>query len=80
MNDKKQLILDIQNLLNSYVGINKTDINPALLEFMDEETLKNIISFLLSTYPKTVQHADFFQLGHHIQYQCCIIQQSSVYI
>ncbi|MDD2356629.1 MAG: hypothetical protein PHX13_01795 [Thiovulaceae bacterium] len=47
MNDKKQLIQDIQNLLNSYVGINKTDINPALLEFMDEETLKNIISDLL---------------------------------
>lgn len=47
MNDKKQLIKDIQNLLNGYVGIKKTDINPALLEFMDEATLKNIISDLL---------------------------------
>ena len=47
MNDKEQLILDIQNLLNIYNGIKKTDINPSLLEFMDESTLKHIISDLL---------------------------------
>lgn len=44
---KQQLILDIQNLLNSYDGISPTSINPDLLEFMDEETLKNIIGTLL---------------------------------
>lgn len=47
MNNKEQLIQDIQNLLNSYSGIKKTDINPSLLEFMDEDTLKHIISDLL---------------------------------
>ena len=47
MNNKEQLIQDIQNLLNSYNGIKKTDINPSLLEFIDEDTLKNIISDLL---------------------------------
>lgn len=47
MNNKQQLILDIQNLLNSYDDVKRTDINPALLEFMDEDTLKNIISSLL---------------------------------
>jgi hypothetical protein len=47
MNNKEQLILDIQNLLNSYDDIKKTSINPTLLEFMDEMTLKQIISDLL---------------------------------
>ena len=47
MNNKRILIEDIQNLLNSYEGIPSTSINPALLEFMDEETLKNIIGTLL---------------------------------
>lgn len=47
MNEKQKLIQDIQNLLNSYDDIKKTDINPALLEFMDETTLKSIISSLL---------------------------------
>ena len=44
---KEQLIDDIQNLLNSYSGLNPTSINPALLEFMDETTLKDIIGSLL---------------------------------
>ena len=45
---KKQLIEDIELLLNSYKGeVPPTSINPALLEFMDEETLKNIIGSLL---------------------------------
>ncbi|MBN2816950.1 MAG: hypothetical protein JXQ67_09720 [Campylobacterales bacterium] len=47
MSSKEDLINDIQNLLNTYEGIHKTAINPALLEFMDEGTLKNIIGSLL---------------------------------
>lgn len=47
MTKKEELILDIQNLLNSYRDIHKTVINPQLLEFMDEESLKNIIHSLL---------------------------------
>lgn len=46
-NSKKKLIEDIQNLLNSYDGIAKTSINPALLEFIDDDTLKSIIHSLL---------------------------------
>ena len=48
MSNKEQLVDDIQNLLNTYDGIHKTDINPALLEFMDEDTLKSIIDSLLT--------------------------------
>jgi len=44
---KQQLIEDIQELLNSYKGIAPTNINPDLLEFMDEDTLVSIISSLL---------------------------------
>ncbi len=47
MTKKEQLIIDIQNLLNSYEGLQPTSINPELLEFMDETTLKNIIGSLL---------------------------------
>lgn len=47
MSTKEQLINDIQNLLNTHKGIHKTDINPALLEFMDKETLISIIDSLL---------------------------------
>lgn len=47
MNHKQQLIQDIQNLLNTYEGLHPTAINPNLLEFMDEETLKSIIGTLL---------------------------------
>lgn len=48
MTRKKELILDIQNLLNNYEGINSTSINPDLLEFMDEKTLISIIDMLLT--------------------------------
>jgi len=48
MSTKQQLIEDIQNLLNSYDNINSTSINPALLEFMDETTLIQIIDNLLT--------------------------------
>jgi len=44
---KKQLIEDIQNLLNTYDNVSDTAINPNLLEFMDENTLVNIIDSLL---------------------------------
>lgn len=44
---KTQLIEDIQNLLNSYDNENTTNINPNLLEFMDENTLINVIDSLL---------------------------------
>ena len=47
MSTKKQLIEDIQNLLNTYDSVTKTDINPNLLEFMDEATLISIIDSLL---------------------------------
>jgi len=47
LSTKKELIEDIQNLLNSYEGVHLTSINPDLLEFMDEETLKSIIGALL---------------------------------
>lgn len=47
MNKKQQLILDIQNLLNDYPRSSQTNINPALLEFMSESDLKDIISSLL---------------------------------
>ena len=44
---KKKLIEDIQNLLNTYSGVNPTLINPDLLEFIDDETLISIIDSLL---------------------------------
>ncbi len=47
MDRKQQLIQDVQNLLNTYDNVNTTSINPSLLEFMDEETLINIIDDLL---------------------------------
>jgi hypothetical protein len=48
MTNKEKLIEDIQNLLNTHEGIHQTDINPALLEFMDDDTLKSIIDNLLT--------------------------------
>jgi len=48
MDRKTQLITDIQNLLNTYEDVHETSINPSLLEFMDENTLINIIDSLLS--------------------------------
>jgi hypothetical protein len=48
MDRKKQLIKDVQNLLNSYDDSNSTLINPSLLKFMDENTLISIIDDLLT--------------------------------
>ena len=55
MERKKQLIEDIQNLLNSYEGVRPTSINPDLLKFMDEDTLVSIIDSLLSQKEKNAQ-------------------------
>lgn len=48
MTTKEQLLHDIENLLNSYENGSTTQINPAMLEFMDEETLKGIINSLIT--------------------------------
>ena len=48
MNKKIDLIKDIQNLLNNYDDINSTNINPNMLDFMDEKTLLEIIDTLLT--------------------------------
>jgi len=55
MQRKEQLIKDIENLLNSYNGINPTSIDPALLEFMDEKTLLDIIGSLLDQKEDVVE-------------------------
>lgn len=52
-NRKKQLIKDIEQLLNSYEGTSVTHINPELLAFMDEHTLKGIIDSLLRQKEQT---------------------------
>jgi hypothetical protein len=44
---KEQLINDIEKLLNRYDGLTATHIDPALLQFMDEATLRSIIDSLL---------------------------------
>lgn len=49
----RQLINDIQDLLNRYEGLSPTTINPALLEFMDRETLLQIISSILKQQENT---------------------------
>lgn len=50
---KKQLIQDIQDLLNRYGDVNQTAINPTLLSFMDEETLVKIVASLLKQQETT---------------------------
>lgn len=49
----EQLINDIQNLLNRYNGLTPTTINPKLLDFMDRETLLQIINSLLKQQENT---------------------------
>jgi len=58
MNKKEQLIIDIQNLLNSYDNVRATTINPDLLKFMDENTLISIIDSLL-TQKEDAVNSDF---------------------
>lgn len=50
---KEQLIADIENLLNRYDGVKQTHIDPALLQFMDRQTLLSIISSILRQQEKT---------------------------
>lgn len=50
---KEQLITDIENLLNRYDGVKQTHIDPALLQFMDRETLLSIISSILRQQENT---------------------------
>jgi len=50
---KNQLIMDIENILNRYEGIKPTHIDPKLLQFMDEGTLRTIIDSLLRQQEKT---------------------------
>ena len=52
---KHQLIADIETLLNSYEGGSVTHIDPSMLEFMDEDTLKSIIDSLLRQKEKAVE-------------------------
>lgn len=55
MSTKTELIADIEKLLNSYGGHDTTHINPDMLSFMDEQTLKSIIVSLLEQKEKTVE-------------------------
>lgn len=50
---KEQLITDIEYLLNRYDGVKQTHIDPALLQFMDRQTLLSIISSILRQQEKT---------------------------
>lgn len=51
--NSKELINDIQLLLNRYEDVPPTSINPDLLEFLDRETLLSIISSLLRQQENT---------------------------
>ncbi|NOQ31537.1 MAG: hypothetical protein GQ570_10475 [Helicobacteraceae bacterium] len=55
MQTKEQLLDDIEKLLNSYEDSSITTINPDILKFMDEESLKGIISSLLDQKEKTLE-------------------------
>ena len=55
MNTKEKLIHDIETLLNGYEGLHPTHINPEMLAFMDEHTLRSIIASLLDQKEKTVE-------------------------
>ncbi len=57
-NKKKELIVDIQNLLNSYDNENSTKINPDLLEFMDYNTLLQILDSLLTQKENSKKDVD----------------------
>ena len=54
--EKKQLIQDIETLLNSYEGGTTTSLNIDMLEFMDENTLKSIIESLLKQKENIVEN------------------------
>jgi hypothetical protein len=51
---KYKLIKDIEKLLNSYEDLPPSTINPDLLQYLDESSLKDIISDLLTQKENTV--------------------------
>lgn len=53
---KDQLIRDIETLLNRFPDVSATRINPDLLTFMDEASLRQIIGMLLDQQEKTVEN------------------------
>ncbi len=55
MDEKQKLRVDIEKLLNSYDDQDRTSIDPAMLEFLDEQTLKSIISSLLKQKESCVE-------------------------
>lgn len=55
---KSELIRDIQNLLNSYDGVSKTNLNPEMLSFMSENDLKGIIGSLLDQKEEAAANVD----------------------
>ena len=55
MSTRQELLDDIEKLLNGYGGLDTTHINPDLLSFMDDATLKAIIVSLLEQKEKSVE-------------------------
>ena len=51
---KHNLIKDIEKLLNSYEDVPPSTINPDILQYLDEASLKDIISDLLTQKENTV--------------------------
>jgi hypothetical protein len=51
---KYKLIKDIEKLLNSYEDLAPSTIDPDLLQYLDESSLKDIISDLLTQKENTV--------------------------
>jgi len=49
MSQKEELLHDIEKLLNSFDDKNTTSINPQMLQFMDEASLKSIINSILNS-------------------------------
>ena len=48
MSEKEKIISDIEQLLNGYDGVEATQIDSKLLEFMDMESLKGVVESLLT--------------------------------
>jgi len=58
MSRNEELIKEIETLLNSYKNVSQTAINPALLSFMDEESLLGIIESLLIQKEEAISTVD----------------------
>ncbi len=56
MSQKEQLLKDIELLLNNYPeGLSATSIDPKILQFLDEESLKGIVRSLLEQKENVVE-------------------------